>query len=189
VTAGEVIALVAAVGAVVAAGFAGWQARSARRSAQEASRGADAAEAQADAVREQVELMRAAHERDLAREAEDVEASKAAAVAMWKETRQPRGGSGAAVVVHNAGPAIAEDLVVEVRATGDGGSINVLANGDHRVVVRPELRAGERWLIPLMRDAGQQRMPIEFSLQWRDRRGGTHDVRSRVEALGSDQID
>lgn len=188
-TAGEVIALVAAVGAVVAAGFSGWQARSARRSAEEASRGADAAEAQADAVREQVELMRAAYERDLTREAEDVEASKAAAVAMWKETRQPRGRSGAVVVVHNAGPAIAEDLFVEVRATGDGGSIDVLANGDHRVDARPELRPGERWLIPLVRNVGQRQMPIEFSLRWRDRRDGTREDKSRVEALGRDQID
>lgn len=188
-TTGEVVALVAAIGALAAAGFSGWQARSARRSAEEASRGADAAEAQADAAREQVELMRAVHERDLAREAEDVEASKAAAVAMWKETRQPRGRSGAAVVVHNAGPAIAEDLVLEVRATGDGGSIDVLANDEHRLATRPELRAGERWLIPLMTNVGPRRMPIEFSLRWRDGRDGTHDVRSQVKSLGSDQVD
>jgi hypothetical protein len=187
-TAGEAIALVAAIGAVAAAGFSGWQARSARRSAEAASRGADAVEAQADAMREQVELMRAAHERDLAREAEDAEASKVAAVALWKETRQPRGGSGAVVVVDNAGPAIAEDLVVKVLATGDGGSTDVLANGDHRLDTRPELRAGERWLIPLMPDVGRRRMPIEFALRWRDGREETHEIRSRV-ALGRGQID
>lgn len=188
-TGGDVVALVAAVGAVAAAIASGWQARSAQRSATEASRGADAAEAQAKAVREQVELMRAVHERDLARVAEDAEASKVASVAMLKETCQHRGGTGAVVVVHNSGPAVAEDLFVEVRATGDGGSIDVLASGKHRLDTRPELMAGDRWLIPLEENVGRGRMPIEFSLRWRDGRDETHDVRSRVEALGRDQID
>jgi hypothetical protein len=107
---------------------------------------------------------------------------------MWKETRQPRGGTGAVIVVHNDGPAVAEDLVVEVRATGDGTTIDVLATDDHRTDCRPELRRGEHWRIPLMQNAGRK-LPIECSLRWRDRRGGTHEVRSRVEGLGRDLID
>jgi hypothetical protein len=180
------VSIVAAGVAVFAAFVAGWQAWSASRSANASEAQASAARDQADAVREQVELARAAEARELARIEADAEVSKIAAVTMRKETRQPEGGSGAVAIIENGGPATAVELTVEVLATADGRASDVLATDDHRTDQRPELRPGERWQVPLMRDV-RRKIPAEFSVRWRDGRG-SHDERVRLEALGRETI-
>ena len=193
--AAESIALVAALAAIIAAAISFWQARSAResayqaqRNAEAAERGASATEDQAAAVRAQVEIMRSSVELELAREQAEVQMNKIAQVVVWKETRQPRGGLGAVIVVENRGPHAADELLLQVVASGDGQTIDVLATEEARIARRPELHPHDRWKIPLANDAGNK-LPLECSLRWRDGRETRNDVRVRVEVLGVDSID
>lgn len=107
----------------------------------------------------------------------------AAEITVWRETRQPNGG-GAAIIVENAGAAPARWVVVELRASGSGNTV-LLANDDGTTAERAELRPGERWPIPLKKNASKSDFPLDIVYRWDDdREPGRHEVPFRVEAIG-----